>query len=329
MIDLSLSRDRHLLDLISDLKRLAESVDPVATCKAMFALLPDVDAYSFDQVAAFAARLYRITYDCLSGDWSKEVLRVTDALADDFDFLRDGYLAATEEQVAGAVRQFVHDHRDDAVARLLHPVKWAADPREDSRSEADVGSPVVRVGLSAWIVQDGNYADFTTGQDAKFALEFYSPVGLRPAAPGPMTAEHLSASRYRVHAQVVFASDAVCVIDAGLFVAFEERQPPPHAVAGGWVEGEVYVGIDPFFYFEYLHKNEGMPPLSYRWQVQRILRETTPWVEVRDAHGRTVRTRDETKEAFVPVRETDAWHDDGNGHYVVECRRLGGPEQPG
>lgn len=36
--------------------------------------------------------------------------------------------------------------------------------------------------------------------------------------------------------------------------------------------------------------------------------------------GRIARTRDETKEAFVSLRETDAWRDDeGFGHYVLEC----------
>jgi hypothetical protein len=329
LIDLSLSRDRHRLDLIGDLKRLAEGVDPAATCNATYALLPDEDGFSFDEAAALAARLYRITHDCLTGDWSNPLLHVTDALADDFDFLRDGYLAATEEQVVGAVRKFVRDHRDDAVARLLHPATWMPTPKVVSPPENGVVGPVVRVGLSAWIVQDGNYDDFTTGQEAKFALEFYPPHGLRPAAPGPKSAEHLSASRYRVHAQVVFAADGVWVIDAGLFIAFAERQPPPHAVAGAWVEGEVYVGIDPFFYFEYLHKNAEMPPLSYRWRVRWIARETTPWGEMRDAQGRIVLTRDETKEAFVPARQTDAWRDDGgSGRCVLECERLAGPEQP-
>ena len=28
------------------------------------------------------------------------------------------------------------------------------------------------IGLAAWIIQDGNYADFTVGDRAEFALEF-------------------------------------------------------------------------------------------------------------------------------------------------------------
>jgi hypothetical protein len=31
------------------------------------------------------------------------------------------------------------------------------------------------VGLSSWIIQDGNYGNFSRGADAAFALEFHGP----------------------------------------------------------------------------------------------------------------------------------------------------------
>lgn len=188
---------------------------------------------------------------------------------------------------------------------------------------------MLHVGVSSWIVQDGNYGDFAVGQQARFALEFYPPNGLRRAAEGPMSAEHLGASRYRIHGRVGFVGPGVWAIDTGLFVAFEERQPPDHAKVGGWVEGEVYLGIDPFFYFEYLHRIDGIPPLTYTWQVRAIMRETTPWVEAKDPQGRLYRTRDGARESFVPVSETRAWDDDGgHGHYVLGCELLLGPQRP-
>lgn len=43
------------------------------------------------------------------------------------------------------------------------------------------------IGMSAWVIQDGNYADFSVGQRAEFAIEFYAAEQLRagagPAAP--------------------------------------------------------------------------------------------------------------------------------------------------
>ncbi|WP_141514508.1 hypothetical protein [Rhizobium sp. M10] len=35
------------------------------------------------------------------------------------------------------------------------------------------------VGLSAWIIMDGNYGEFQKGQRAAFALEFYNETALR------------------------------------------------------------------------------------------------------------------------------------------------------
>ena len=37
----------------------------------------------------------------------------------------------------------------------------------------------INVGLSSWIIQDGNYEDFAVGQEQRFALEFYAPDGLK------------------------------------------------------------------------------------------------------------------------------------------------------
>ncbi|MCB9653530.1 MAG: hypothetical protein H6729_05315 [Deltaproteobacteria bacterium] len=182
--------------------------------------------------------------------------------------------------------------------------------------------------MSSWIIQDGNYGDFTVGQHAKFALEFWARDGLRPAPAGPLTAGHLGASRYQVRARVAFVGDGVWVVDAGSFLAYRD-QPPKDARVGAFVEGDLYLGIDPFGYFECLSKVPGMPPLSYRWLIREIQLETTPWVEGRLPNGAVSRERDDSKESFAPVSSTDAWHDDGgDGHYVMTCVRESGPEMP-
>jgi hypothetical protein len=177
------------------------------------------------------------------------------------------------------------------------------------------------VGVSAWIIQDGNYPDFTVGQATKFALEFSPFDGLNASVDESLFAEHLGASRYRIRAKVLYATPNVWVIDTGTFLAFDEQQPPPYALPGANVQGDIYLGIDPYFYFEYLHTLEAMPKLSCSWQVLGIQREATPWVHERDNSGRTtVLRRDDQSEAFVDVSATDAWKDDGgNAHYVLSC----------
>lgn len=129
LIDLSLSQHQHVLDLLGNLRRLAAGVDPVATCKAIYALLPDVNGYTFDQAEAFAARVYQLTFECLNGDWSQQLLSTTDDLADNFEFLRKGYscVNATEGELIADVQQFIEDHRDEAIVRVLYPVRWSGE----------------------------------------------------------------------------------------------------------------------------------------------------------------------------------------------------------
>ena len=45
-----------------------------------------------------------------------------------------------------------------------------------------------------------------------------------------------------------------------------------------------------------------------------------------DENGRTLTKRDEQKESFTEVAETDAWRDDnGHANYILKCVRISGP----
>jgi hypothetical protein len=178
------------------------------------------------------------------------------------------------------------------------------------------------VGLSSWIIQDGNYGDFAVGNAAKFALEFY-PNTIQLARSREPSSERIGASRYRIRGQVVYAGRSAWVIDFGI-MAYQNQEPPRIAKKGSWVEGEIYLGIDPFFYSEELHARPGMPALRYEWRIRNIALETTPWLSAKDETGRTILTRDEQQVSFIEVAETNAWEDDeGRGHYVLECERIG------
>jgi hypothetical protein len=178
------------------------------------------------------------------------------------------------------------------------------------------------VGLSAWIIQDGNYGDFAVGRSAKFALEF-CPHTMQLSRSREPSSEHIETSRYRVRAQVVYVGRSAWVIDFGI-MAYQNQEPPRIAKGGSWVEGEIDLGIDPFFYFEELHARPRMPALQYEWRIRNILLETTPWLSAKDETGRTILTRDEQQESFIEVAKTNAWeHDGGGAHYVLECGRIG------
>jgi len=174
------------------------------------------------------------------------------------------------------------------------------------------------VGVSSWIIQDGNYGDFTVGDIAKFALEFY-PHSMEPAQSQEQIIDRIKASRYRVRGRVIYASQSAWVIDFGP-MAYQNQAAPPRFETDSWVEGEVYLGIDPFFYFEELYALPGMPTLQHEWHIRRLFLEKTPWLTTTDDRGRITLTRDEQQESYIEVPKTYAWEDDnGNAHYVLEC----------
>jgi hypothetical protein len=182
---------------------------------------------------------------------------------------------------------------------------------------------LVHVGLSAWIIQDGNYGDFECG-DTEFALELW-PVSLASSAtPAAPSARHREGGYHAVQGRVVAVFDEAWVVDVGL-LAFEAQRPPAWAKPGVFFSGELYLGVDPFFYFEELSELPQFPALMYAWRIARIALETTPWLTRREGMHE-VRYRDATHTSFRPVERTDAWHDDGqHGHYVLEAEVTGGP----
>ena len=130
LIDLSLSESRHIMDIISDLRRIASGVAPVDTLKAVYALLPEPKEWTFENAEELAGRLYRLTHECLHEDWSHELVRITDRLALDFEFQREGYLSVSRDSLIGAVRRFLNLYLDEQRVRLLPPIRWYFDDRE-------------------------------------------------------------------------------------------------------------------------------------------------------------------------------------------------------
>jgi hypothetical protein len=178
------------------------------------------------------------------------------------------------------------------------------------------------LGLSAWIIQDGNYGDFARGDRVEAAVEFWFDDRLELAEPSAPSAHHVDGSTYEVVGRVVLVEADVWVIDIGICV-FSEHKPPPGLAVGDVVAGRAYVGVDPFFYFERLSKRSSMPPLIYTWQVLAIARQTAPFV----SDGPRLLVRDSSKLGWEAVEQTEAWSDDGGrADYVLRCELV--PESP-
>jgi hypothetical protein len=200
------------------------------------------------------------------------------------------------------------------------PLKVTVTPRrnllESNQMKADQCE--WEIGLSSWIIQDGNYGDFETGQHAEFALEFYSQT-YRKSDVSSKTLKKLGAAEYEIIGEVIYLTPEVWILNFGI-CAFQESKPPEGISIGDFVVAKIHLGIDPFFYFERLFALPKMPALIYSWKINAIGQQTAPLIESHEPSGQKTLIRDEKKVGYSVIAKTDAWKDDG-GHaeYVLTC----------
>lgn len=181
---------------------------------------------------------------------------------------------------------------------------------------------LLNIGLSAWIIQDENYGDFAVGDETRFALEFGIVAVARPRDAEP-NLRLVRGAEYDFDGKVALSTEEFSVLDAGI-LAYRDGGGgrSPNLATGDRVSGRLYLGIDPFFWFEGHAKRSGVPNLFHRWILREILLETTPWID--DPTGRFARVRAADAVSFAAVAKTNAWKDDGgNAHYILRAERLG------
>jgi hypothetical protein len=195
--------------------------------------------------------------------------------------------------------------------------------RRDSETGVLVrpASDVLAVSLASWIVQDGNYGDFTRGHRRPFALEFHGAEGLieidDAAAPSLVD---MGAGFYDATGQIAHAAADWWAIDFGT-VMFSENVPLLTVRQGAWVSGPIFVGVDPFRYFEEFAHRANAPPLIYDWEIKKIEVQTAPFI--RRSSG--LMERDPDRIGWKEIDRTNAWSDDdGHAEYILHCRRLEG-----
>src|SRR6185503_708460 len=115
------------------------------------------------------------------------------------------------------------------------------------------------VGVGSWIIQDGNDPDFASGERHRFALEFYSKAGFKPADPEKSLTRIVGAN-YHARGIIVHADADAWVCDFGV-LAYRDESPPSWARPGVGVVGDVYLGIDHFAYKETLRRRPHFPRL--------------------------------------------------------------------
>lgn len=172
--------------------------------------------------------------------------------------------------------------------------------------------------LSSWIIEDGNYDDFDVGETRKFAVEFWSPSCMTKTNECVLSLRQKENHSYSANGKITFATDDVVVIDCGV-LTYSERRAEVQGKIGDFVTGDLSFGIDPYFYFGYLYKIPGMPPLIYQWQIDAIVQDTTPFIQG-EVCGRLGWVPDEKRRSFKNVGTTR--NNPAGSDHVRRCTKV-------
>lgn len=191
------------------------------------------------------------------------------------------------------------------------------------------------IGLSGWILQDGNYTDFAVGQVRQFALEFGYPRSsrMRVSNEGISCEPIDDDASYQVTADLIrVASEPMedCfILDFGLrvythWMVLDDLQPP---ALGSRLAGRIWLGVDPFDYMDELVKRSGIPALIYTWRIDEIRLDTSPLIRIEPGHplylvpdGGPMTVRDPERRSWRSIDSTDMLNDEGS--YTLRCALL-------
>ena len=96
------------------------------------------------------------------------------------------------------------------------------------------------LGLSSWIIQDGNYGDVQRGDRLEVAVEFEVEEALALTEASVPSARCHRDSVYDVVGRVVAIEADVWVLDVGISI-FSNRAPPRGLAVGDWVAGRAWL----------------------------------------------------------------------------------------
>jgi hypothetical protein len=171
------------------------------------------------------------------------------------------------------------------------------------------------IGLSAWIIQDGNYPDFAVGETVEFAVEFHQQPGIVvETCNSDVLATPVRDAAYQVVAEKIREKNEITVLDIGILVYSQGAPQFPHVELGSRFRTELRLEVDPY----------DAPCSKYSWRINSILRQIAPLLETASRpFGGKLLTRDVSRLGYEEIPRTDAWKDDnGHGEYILRCQLL-------
>jgi hypothetical protein len=185
---------------------------------------------------------------------------------------------------------------------------------------------------AVWLTQDhlasGDYRAIQAGQEICFPLEFCQRLS-GPLPDGSQLLEPIGPGRYRFAGPLIYQhrqpwtewKEIFSLFDFGLRIYRVDHSDvylPMDVSIGSWWDGELSLLAGWYFYGRY-NQFPNLPPAVYPWRVTCILRDETPLTTLLTPEGEPYRTKDQTRQAFQEVAETN----DPGCDYLLRCQLLG------
>jgi hypothetical protein len=179
--------------------------------------------------------------------------------------------------------------------------------------------------FSSYLIWDG-WGHIRAGQELRsIGLQFWSRHSLRNTIDSVKSAIPVRGFEYSVGAEIVFRSDNACVIDFGLKAVNTPDSLLDGANRGDYVVGEICLSLDRSILlpeeieFSFPH---------YKWQVQGITADVTPYIS--HPADRRALVRDESRLQYVEVQSTtgvnNEWErptrESVRGGFFLQCKLL-------
>jgi hypothetical protein len=166
------------------------------------------------------------------------------------------------------------------------------------------------LGYPRYMIDDG-CPHIEAGQMLEWsALEFTPQNNLVVTKSDSKNAIEIADHRYMITAEVVYISDTASVIDFGLKAIRTRDLLPPECKEGDFVSGEIYLSL-PLCWEVVPDRVTAL--LAYKWSVQKVLADLTPFTEIRGAGF----IRDRSRVRYQEVRSTEVLEAES---YVLRCR---------
>jgi hypothetical protein len=158
-----------------------------------------------------------------------------------------------------------------------------------------------------WIIGDGEPDRHIGDVFDWFALGFWSEEKLVKIDEAQKSAVPHSDFKYRVVAEVVYVSENACIIDFGLKATTTDDLLPSDCRTGDFVTGEIGLRLP---LVTEVGPEEEFKKLAYRWRINRISADFTPYVNNR---------RDESRIEYLEIPSTASVK---ASSYVLHCCKV-------